>query len=107
MWAARDRIGLMFYKYKPIRDKDGIWFSSLEGDDFLMDFEEPGTFPFITMEAEEPTELQVSTGTELEVMLGWLEEAQKDYSGRTIDNIIENLKSRVKWQREHLSSSPS
>lgn len=101
IWAARDDCGFMFYKHKPVRDEHGIWVSPSQVEGALMDFDEPGTFPTITMEDEEPTELQAAVGTMNEVMLGWLEFACAQYSGRTIDNIVENVRARVKWEKEH------
>ena len=101
IWAARDECGFMFYKHKPVRDEQGIWVSSSQEEGILMDFDEPETFPFITKEDEEPTELHAAAGTFNEVLLGWLEFACGEYSGRTIDNIVDNLRARVQYEKEH------
>ena len=38
---------------------------------------------------------------DLETMLTWLEKAAEEYGGRTIENIIVNVKSRIKYHKKH------
>ena len=38
---------------------------------------------------------------DLETMLLWLEKAAEEYPGRTIENICDNVRARIKYYNEH------